>query len=95
MTCHVCRNPSCIDDCSSFPPPALKIGSAEHKLQELLKITDSITAVDCIVEAKNGFYYCFYCGIEADYNITRIEKRNVTHSKDCPILKLERFKAEL
>lgn len=90
MTCHVCANPTCLDDCTNFPPPPLKLGSAEHKLQELLKIADSM--VDDHMVEVDGFYYCNHCSREYIY---KNGSRTVTHHETCPILKLEIFKASL
>ena len=87
MTCHVCAKPTCVDDCASFPPPPLKVGSAEHKLQELLKIADEMSDRHLGCSEYGGFRCNFCDGIEVAMEIE--------HDNDCPILKLEQFKASL
>lgn len=89
MTCHVCANPTCVDDCQHFPPPPLKIGSAEHKLQELLKIADEMSKKHMESDECHP-PWCIHCG--ANYNYATKE---VIHKDTCPILKLEQFKASL
>ena len=88
MTCHVCAKPNCVDDCASFPPPALKIGSAEHKLQELLKITDEFLENTYLV--YSDYYHHWYCGF-----CHAVHEDTITHETDCPYSKLEQFKASL
>lgn len=92
MTCHVCANPTCVDDCQNYPPPALKVGSAEQKLQELLKIADDMAAEIVSYNAHNDpvCHFCF-----ADIEKVNSRGAEVTHEKDCPILKLEQFKKTL
>ncbi len=88
MTCHVCANPTCVNDCQHFPPPALKVGSAEQKLQELLKIANDLVEYHTIDSLD--FYYpsCFHCG-------ERETEHGLSHDAGCPILKLEQFKQAL
>jgi hypothetical protein len=87
MTCHVCANPTCVDDCQHFPPPPLKIGSAEHKLQELLKIADEMADSK---EWDNGDMICSHC-----HGMHDIAADETEHHPRCPVLKLEQFKASL
>lgn len=91
MTCHVCANPTCVNDCQHFPPPALKVGSAEQKLQELLKIADDLTD-GCINHDPYGEHTCKYCGGLTRYDF---DKTSINHHESCPILKLEQFKQTL
>ena len=91
MTCHVCANPICVDDCQHFPPPALKIGSAEHKLQELLLIADEM-AGEYVTHNGDRDLVCAFC-----YTNVRDTFHGLitNHNTNCPILKLEQFKYNL
>jgi hypothetical protein len=91
MTCHVCAKPNCVDDCTNFPPPPLKIGSAEHKLQELLKITNEM-ANEYVTYNGDHDLVCVFC----DTNVRVTFHGLITnHNTNCPILKLEQFKASI
>jgi hypothetical protein len=91
MTCHVCAKPNCVDDCTNFPPPALKIGSAEHKLQELLKIADEMAKGYFVMNGDRD-HICAFCDGGTSYKQFDID---IIHTKECPTLKLEQFKASL
>jgi hypothetical protein len=87
MTCHICANPTCVDDCQHFPPPALKVGGAEQKLVELLKIAEEMADS---TEWDGGDMICSHC-----HGIHDIPNDVTKHHPHCPILKLEQFKQTL
>jgi len=92
MTCHTCANPTCVDDCQHYPPPALKVGSAEHKLQELLKIANQLVSDPLAYNGDRELMCHFCCG---DYVHRFSGNDTIKHEPICPILKLEQFKQTL
>jgi len=95
MICHTCAKPNCVDDCTNFLPPALKVGSAEHKLQELLKITNDLTSVSYKYDLDREESRCVFCDYHNPDYSNGIPAPYIGHSSLCPILELEQFKATL
>lgn len=92
MTCHVCANPTCVDDCVNYPPTGIVIGSAEHKLQQLLVIVDQLTN-NHVVGYDWGDDECIHCGAPNKYYTN--EGFILIHNQSCPIELLKQFKQTL